>query len=433
MTVPKSVTRDIGSNKMPTTTFPKRHRINEQEARNISHGLLLFIKNKHLAEPTEKQWNQLGLAFNQGDPAADKVVAWITKQPEGKGYSIFEKALAQQGNNEATPEPIASFLSLAELDPDWLDRSRLQRGADIIARSGLTGMRVLRDFGLMAGYQASAINQTLIKTGSLEKGASRRIAETTKWWMDCTEPNGMEKYGKGYVSTLRVRIIHALVRHHVSNLDDWDSDYFGLPVNQTDMQATYLAFCVLFLLGQRLMGIWVTKDEAEDVMHLWRYIGWLMGVDETLLCESEQSGLIALYQNLLCQATADQSSIQLGQALMDEPLQRHYECVTPHWLTMLGWHKLHAHWDKAVHLSIVRLIVGRKGMQALGLPRHTLPWYPMICAPFNFFWLGIHRVIPGGLARLTRVNRQVQYNQLTLIFGKSNPELIAAKNVAASS
>src|SRR5690554_3036542 len=97
-------------------------------------------------------------------------------------------------------------------------------------------MRVLRDFGLMAGYQASGINQTLVKTGALERGATRRVAETTKWWMDCTTVGGLKPGSEGFKTTLKVRLIHAIIRQRLLKQADWNTAQWGVPINQLDMQ-----------------------------------------------------------------------------------------------------------------------------------------------------------------------------------------------------
>ena len=277
--------------------------------------------------------------------------------------------------------------------PAWVDWQRLERGAQACALSGQTGMRVLRDFGLMAGYQASGINQTLVKTGALERGATRRVAETTKWWMDCTTVGGLKPSSEGFKTTLKVRLIHAIIRQRLLKQADWNTAQWGVPINQLDMQATYLAFSVSFLLGQKIMGTLISRQESEDVMHLWRYIGWLMGVDESLLCTTEQQGRIALYQNVISQATADDSTRQLGRALMDEPLGRHYP----------NMHFLRGRWEKQVHLSIIRLFVGWRGMKDLGLPTWTLPWYPILFAPVNALWCAANRLMPNGRDRRAHV------------------------------
>src|SRR5699024_5348210 len=133
-----------------------------------------------------------------------------------------------------------------------------------------------------------------------------------KWWLDCVQTGGMERFGAGFKNTLRVRLAHSLVRRNVGKKAEWCTPAWGIPINQTDMAATQLAFSVIFMMAVRFLGVPITRKEARAVMHLWRYIGWLMGVDERWLREDEQSGRILLYQILLSQAPADTSSRKLG-------------------------------------------------------------------------------------------------------------------------
>lgn len=403
--------------------IPARHGIDSHAARATAKPLLRFIQDKTQAQPDDATWLRMGEALNHGDPAADALVMWMREHGMAPSRVLFEQAL-NAGIDTLTdaPAPLRAFFAHVERAPVWLDRARLERGVLAGYISGLTGLRVLRDMGLMAGYQAGAINKTLEMTGMLEKGAARRIAETTKWRMACSAEHGLERFHDGFKDTVRVRMIHALVRKHVSALPAWDAAHYGLPINQIDMQATYLAFSVNFLLGQRILGTLLTQEEAEDVMHLWRYIGWLMGVDEQWLCDSEQAGRIALYQNLLSQAPADESSVLLGRALMDEPLQRHY----------VGFRWIKRHWQKQVHLSVCRLFVGKQGMRNLGLPAWVIPWYPIVFAPLNVMWHAINRALPGGRERLIQQGRRRQWHQLLIFFGADQPEILAMSRVHTS-
>lgn len=394
--------------------IPARHGADQARAQQATAPLLWLIQDRQSAPANEHDWQQLGRSLQQGDPLADAVALWIQQQPSKTGWHTFEQGLTQGANTVADIPVLFTFFKHCETTPTWLDHEALQRASNVCARSGKTGMRVLRDFGLMAGYQASAINQTLVKTGALNKGAQRRVAETTQWWMSCIAPNGMAAQQPGYRTTLKVRVIHALVRNGLEQQPDWDFGYLGRPINQVDMQVTYLAFSVMFLLGQRLLGVPVSKQEGDDVMHLWRYIGWLMGVDQRLLVRSEQEGRIALYRNLLSQPMADDSSRQLAQALMDEPLQRHYPSAQ--------W--LRSHWDKYVHLSIIRFFIGRQSMRELGLPSRTLPWYPLLFTPCNYLAQSTIRCLPGGKGWLTQRGRNAQEGMLRILFGEQTPEII---------
>jgi ER-bound oxygenase mpaB/B'/Rubber oxygenase, catalytic domain len=180
---------------------------------------------------------------------------------------------------------------------------------------------------------------------------------------------GMRPGAAGFEMTLKVRLMHAMVRQRLLRGDTWSTTQWGLPVNQLDMQATYLAFSVVHLIALQTTGMWLSRAQREAVMHLWRLIGWVMGVEEGLLCLSEAHGRKTLLHNMLTQAPADEGSVKLGRALMDEPLGRHYTGPLAAWA---------GPFNKARHLSLVRWFVGADGMRALGLPM-AWPWYPLLC------------------------------------------------------
>ena len=77
-----------------------------------------------------------------------------------------------------------------------------------------------RDVVLIGGYMFSGFNQTLLRTGALEKGSNQRFAETSQWAIDVISVDGLASNGVGYQSTLRVRLIHSMVRKHVAALPD---------------------------------------------------------------------------------------------------------------------------------------------------------------------------------------------------------------------
>lgn len=388
---------------------PRRHGADLSTTRRIARGLRLSIRGD--CEPSPEQWQALGMALWRGDPLADEVVAWMHSEGMGSARPKLERAI-EQGLAAVpdAPPALRRFIEAVERTPAWVDPALLAAGARFIHSTGRYGMLVLRDAGLMAGYQAGAINQTLVMTGSLQRGAQRRVAETTSWWIDCTSEGGLARHAPGFKTTLRVRVMHALVRQNVRQRPQWDAPTLGLPINQVDMQATYLGFSVVHLLALKVTGVVVPEADARAMMHLWRYIGWLMGVDEGLLYDDEMAGRIGLYHNVISQAPPDASSVALGRALMDEPLQRHY----PWGGAWVG------RFNKARHLSVARLFVGRQGMRHLGLPP-TLPWYPVLTFGPRLLWTALHRLVPGGYELLVRGGRRRQVAYLPIMFGNHRP------------
>lgn len=390
--------------------IPSRHGADVASGRRIGRATRLLTRGD--PEPGPERWLGLGRALLEGDPLMDDVVDWMRRNGMRRGHAHFRRAL-EQGieRRDDAPEPFAALFRRVEARPGWVDDTLLEQGARVSQRTALTGLRVLRDAALMGGYQASAINRTLVLTGTLTRGPGRRLAETTSWWLDCTGVGGMARYRDGFRNTLRVRLMHALIRRRVREMPEWDTARWGLPVNQTDMAATQLGFSVVFLLGCRAMGIPLTRTDGRAVMHLWRYIGWLMGVDPRWLPETENRGRTLLYQILLSQAPADASSRQLGRALRDEPLQRHYP--------NLAW--LRGRFNRARHLSIARLFLDRQGMRDLGLPAHVIPWYPALAAPANFARHVAGQMLPDGGTRLARAGRRAQLAYLRTLFGDARP------------
>jgi hypothetical protein len=380
---------------LPPGFIPSRHGARRDQARTLLGALRLVVRGD--AEPTPERWREIGEALMHGDQPMDRLVAWMYGIGMAQAQPLFEQALERGIDSvQDAPAPLRDFFALVDRRPDWVDMHQVAEGAKVTDRGGLDYFFVDRDLALMGGYQASAFNKTLLLTGALEKGPVRRVAETAQWFLDCADPGGMERFGIGFKSTLRVRLIHGLVRRHVPRLPQWRMTEWGLPVNQIDMAATALAFPMLMLLGGRAFGILPTRRESRAAMHFGRYVGWLMGVDERWLPWTEAEARKLLYEFSLSITNPDETSVQLASALMDEPLHRPYK--------RLPW--LQARYQKARHLSVSSLFISRAARRGLGLPTSSLPWYPLLRLPWNLLRHSLARIVPGGQVWLARRGRR---------------------------
>lgn len=402
-----------GADTSPQSGFvPRRHGADVAGQRKLTAGLRWSIRGD--AEPSPERWQAIGEALMHGDPPADALIDWMQHQGMARAWPLFQRALADgiDAVPEA-PEPMRAFFSAAEPLPDWVDPALCRRGARVIHELGMSSHYALRDVALMGGYQASALNKPLILTGALDGGTPRRIAETMKWVVAVTGEDGLERFSEGYRGTLHVRLLHAMIRKRLLDRADWSVEEMGLPINQTDMAATFLGFSVVQLLAVRLLGVPVTRRDAHAVMHLWKAIAWLIGVDEAWLTDDEQEGRKLLYHITLAQTPPDETTRQLGRALMEETLGVPYAFPQ----------RLRARFEQARHLSVTRMFVGGRGMRHLGLPAWMPPWYPAVSAPWTFGWHVAHRLLPGGRKRLARRGRRAHEELVRLHFGRQQQAL----------
>lgn len=114
--------------------------------------------------------------------------------------------------------------------------------------------------------------------------ARHRLFETTQFILQATQSlESIQPGGAGHASAIRVRLLHASVRRRIMKLAEERPDYYdvekwGVPINDLDCIATIGTFsATLIWLALPRQGIFITKREAEDYTHLFRYVAYLMG------------------------------------------------------------------------------------------------------------------------------------------------------------
>ncbi len=263
--------------------------------------------------------DRLGRFLTAVDPAADAVVECIDSLSKGQGWPLFERGL--RGGAKAIPEApraMRDLLDLACAVPAWVDWATCDRGGETFMRAGVLGGAVLGAHSIVLGYASPGGNKPLVLSGRLSgTQALRRLNETARFVQAVSRPGGMRPFAEGWQITLKVRLIHAQVRRMIQKSDRWDGDLWGAPINQHDMAGTTLLFSVAILEGLRKLGVRLSADDAEPYVHLWRYVGHVIGVDSELLPASEHDA--NRLADLIAATTGkpDQDSRNLTKALFD--------------------------------------------------------------------------------------------------------------------
>jgi hypothetical protein len=189
--------------------------------------------------PSREEWTRVIEGLWHGDPPMDALVEWMLEQPVER-KAMFERALTQGIEQVAdAPPALRAFFDVIDATPAWVDGALLNRGARAAQMVGTAGFYVLRDMALMGGYvYFNTMNQTLAATGALTKNVTKRLGETGQWLAAAVATDGLQRFGAGFVHTLRVRMVHALVRRAVRHKPEWLADKWGLPINQIELRSS---------------------------------------------------------------------------------------------------------------------------------------------------------------------------------------------------
>lgn len=317
------------------------------------------------------------------------------------------------GSAHSPPAALSDFFDAVSTDPAWLDRDLLDRGARVYHRFGRNAADVLLQLALVGGYRFGGPTDLLVATGGLTGDMTRRrLGETQKWAATLSRPGALLPHGEAWQLTLHVRVMHALVNDTFVRQGRWDVARWGLPINQTDQAGTLGLFDGVALLGVRALGVPVSRQDSLAVMHLWRYVGWLMGVHDDFLVETEAERHRLNYHVLLAQAGLTEAGPQLARSVVD--LQRHLfdgPLAGPR-----------GRWEQERVLSMLTGFLGGRSMRELGLPRRP-PWAFATALAANTARYRLLGRTDFGTRRLDRWGDQVIDETMRRYFGADHPSV----------
>lgn len=320
----------------------------------------------------------------RGDPLADAVVA--------DGALLMRRALAD--GIDAVEDPPAALVELfTEVDapPAWLDRDRCDRGALHLVRHTREYGLVLGAASLVAGAQNSVAGKPLGFTGRYAQNAGARSVEVGFWLSEVTEPGGLERHSLGFERTVRVRMIHAHVRSHLVGGPKWDLEAWGLPIAQPYMAFTLAEFCSIALRAMGRLGVRYTDAELEDIHHLWRYVGHLVGVEEALLPRdsADYARIEELYA--LTSPGPDRGDQAFVAALADFQAAEMGRALPRRWRPL------------GLVQGLQRAFVGESVADQLGIPDTRWKHLPRVSGPLTAAGYAAHdALVPDGKQRRTR-------------------------------
>ena len=318
----------------------------------------------------------------RGDPLADGAVA--------DGATHVRRAIAEGIEAvESPPEALVALFAALDTPPDWMDADRCDRAAEHLARQSREYGLVLGAASLLAGAQNTIAGKPLTFTGLYEESPGVRSIEVGSWLTAVTTAGELRRHGAGFERTVRVRMIHAHLRANLYRRDDWDGDAWGLPIPQAYMSFTLAEFCSVALRAMAQLGVRYSDDEIDDILHLWRYVGHLVGLDDDFLPVTPDDyrrieGIYAL--TAPGPDDGDRAFVRALTEFQAEELAR----------------LLPARWAPAIVRGLQRAFVGDALADDLAIPDTRWKHLPRVLGPLAAAGYRLHDVlVPDGKARRT--------------------------------
>ena len=232
--------------------------------------------SEHLSPTQLNEWRYLG------DPVIDHFFDKYAEQLQDNEdtYAFIEKlALAEphhQCDESCHDICIIQFPKHIRQRPAWFDKALIQRGQQFHLKYGPIATMSIFSYTLILGYGFQQLNEVLVKTQYLcspdLSETYRRLAETEQMIVHAVIGD-VDDFEKTFLDVVRVRLLHGMVRHKFKKYNQ------QVPINQEDSLITLLgfAFGTLNCMEDRI-GISINEEDKHAYLHLWRYIGWLIGI-----------------------------------------------------------------------------------------------------------------------------------------------------------
>ena len=163
-----------------------------------------------------------------GDPVGEAMAQDLTELGAEQSRRLIEAAMNEEGEEALrnAPASLREFFREAETPPEWLDYAvftpavrMFYKNSQIILAAFIAGV-------LIEGFTTN-IAKSFFITGRVRDQGVRRLGQNNRHMMEIFLPGGLYRYGDGWKLSVRIRIVHARVRHLLNNSEEWDDEAWG--------------------------------------------------------------------------------------------------------------------------------------------------------------------------------------------------------------
>ena len=253
-----------------------------------------------------------------GDPLAEEMAADLAEFSSEESGQLVQAAMNNEGEEALrnAPDSLRKLFGWAATPPEWLDYAAFapavrmfHRNSQVILAAFVTGV-------LIEGFTTN-IAKSFFITGRVRDQGTRRLGQNNRHMMEIFLPGGLYRQGDGWKLSVRIRIVHARLRHLLNSSEDWDTEAWGVPISAAHLGYAISAFSARLLKHMKTLGASYNDEEYASFMAVWRYSGHLMGIPETILFNDADDALKLYEIGLMCEPDSPIESVVMAHSLVN--------------------------------------------------------------------------------------------------------------------
>ena len=252
-----------------------------------------------------------------GDPEADAVIEELVPVGQKESGRLIQAMMDQDEDALRNAPPLLrDFFSSLASPPDWVRHEDFLPGIRMFHRNSRLVLGAMVGGTLVEGF-CTNIAKSFFITGRLRDQGVRRLRQNNRHMVEIFLPGGLDRDGDGWKLSVRIRLIHAMVRRLLNGAADWDGEAWGTPISAAHVGYAITAFSARLLKHLESLGAKFNDDERASFMQVWRYSGHLMGIPDSILFRDEEEALEIFKIGGMCEPPPSFESIALANSLVN--------------------------------------------------------------------------------------------------------------------
>ncbi len=253
-----------------------------------------------------------------GDPLAEAMTADLAELGEGESTRLIQAAMENEGKEALrnAPASLRKFFKEAETPPEWLNYAAFAPGVRMFHRHSSVILAAFVAGVLIEGFTTN-IAKSFFITGRVRDQGVRRLGQNNRHMTEIFLPGGLYRTGDGWKLSVRIRILHARLRHLLNSSEEWTTEAWGVPISAAHLGYAISAFSARLLLHMKTLGADYTPEEHASFMAIWRYSGHLMGIPKTILFHDADEALRLYDIGHICEPSAETESVVMAHSLVN--------------------------------------------------------------------------------------------------------------------